>query len=413
LTEITNVKPDETKELIKAQGLNAFLDYASIGIILVDTDLNIILVNRFACDLFQYQEVELIGQKIDKLIPFRFHHRHEDHHNKFIENPKSRPMGLGLDLFAKKKNGVEFPVEVSLGTYKIDDDLYIISFINDITLRKNNENSIRLLNAELEQKVKERTEALEDAVVQLQQQVQETAEAEAELEKSLAKEKELGELKSRFVTMASHEFRTPLSTINSSAYLLQKYTLTDDQPKRDKHLERIISAVDAMTNILDDFLSVGKIEEGKVLPKIILADIRELIDSIVNQINPILKKGQKIEYLQLGKSMIEFDPSLMRHIIVNLISNAIKFSPEYKSIHITVDTLEKPWSLKIKDEGIGISHQDQQSLFERFFRGSNVLNIQGTGLGLHIVAKYTQLMDGSIQCTSELNRGTEFILIFP
>ncbi|MEP7321136.1 MAG: PAS domain-containing sensor histidine kinase [Saprospiraceae bacterium] len=407
------MKLDKTIERIKTQGLNTFLDYASIGIILVDTNLEIILVNRFACDLFQYQESELVGQKIETLIPFRFHQRHDVHHHKFMESPKSRPMGLGLDLFAKKKGGQEFPVEVSLGTYKIDDNQYIISFINDITLRKQNENSIRELNTELEQKVKDRTEALEEVVTKLKLQAQETAEAEAELEKSLAKEKELGELKSRFVTMASHEFRTPLSTINSSAYLLQKYTSSEDQIKRDKHLERIISAVDAMTGILDDFLSVGKIEEGKVKAKINPGDIKELIESIINQINPILKKGQNIEYVHQGKSMVDFDPALMRHIVVNLISNAIKFSPENKPIHINSNALHSPWTLKIKDEGIGISQQDQQNLYERFYRGSNVLNIQGTGLGLHIVARYTQLMDGQISCKSELNRGTEFLLKFP
>jgi PAS domain S-box-containing protein len=398
---------------IKEQGLDAFLDYASIGIILVNSNLEIILVNKYACDLFQYEESELMDRKIDYLIPQRYRTSHIGHHNKYMQNPLSRIMGTGLDLFAKKKDGSEFPVEVSLGTYKIDDELYIISFVNDITVRKENENSIRNLNTELEQKVKERTEALEEAIVKLQRQVKETEEAEAELEKSLAKEKELGELKSRFVTMASHEFRTPLSTIHSSAYLLQKYVTTEDQPKREKHLERIISSVNSLINILDDFLSVGKIEEGKIAAKIAATDIKDLIDHVINQAHPILKRNQNIEYVHQGQTMLDIDPSLMKHILLNLISNAIKFSPEGKDIHISIEAEKNPWFLKVRDEGIGISVADQSNLFDRFFRGSNAANIQGTGLGLHIVAKYVQLMHGEISYHSEINKGTEFVLKFP
>lgn len=398
---------------IKEQGLDAFLDYASIGIILVNSSLEIILVNKFACDLFQYEESELMDRKIDYLIPERFHNRHFGHHTKYMQKPQSRPMGIGLDLFAKRKDGSEFPVEISLGTYKIDDEFYIISFVNDISVRKENENSIKRLNTELEQKVRERTEALEEAIVKLQRQVRETEEAEAELEKSLAKEKELGELKSRFVTMASHEFRTPLSTIHSSAYLLQKYVTTEDQPKREKHLERIISSVNSLINILDDFLSVGKMEEGKIAAKIAPTDIKDLIEHVMNQAHPILKRNQNIKYEHHGLTILDLDASLMKHILLNLISNAIKFSPEGKDIHITIDAEKSPWVLKVRDEGIGISIADQANLFDRFFRGSNAANIQGTGLGLHIVSKYVQLMHGEITYHSEINRGTEFILKFP
>lgn len=398
--------------MIVEQGLHTFLNYASIGIVLVDSKMEIILVNKFAAELFGYQPEELYGLRIETLIPMRYHKSHHQHHFTYFKSPQNRPMGLGMDLFAIKKNGVEFPVEVSLGTYKINDDVYIISFINDISLRKESEEAIKRLNAELEQKVLDRTEALADAIVQLQKQIKETEEAEAELAKSLVKEKELGELKSRFVSMASHEFRTPLSTITSSAYLLQKYVTTEDQPKREKHLERIISSVNTLTDILDDFLSVGKIEEGKIVAKPLEGDIQEHVKTVINQVSPILKKGQQVYYSHQGNKMTQFDPSLMKHIILNLLSNAIKFSAENKPISIATDTREQPWTLSISDEGIGIADQDQVNLFDRFFRGSNATTIQGTGLGLHIVAKYAQMMDGTIECKSVLHEGTSFILKF-
>ncbi len=407
------MKEKKILDYIKEQGIDAFLDYASIGIILVDSTLEIILANKFACDLFLYHEEELIGTSINKLIPQRFHGRHEGHHTQYMSNPQNRPMGPGRELFARRKDGSEFPVEISLGTYKINKGVYVISFINDISIRKQNEKFIHDLNMELEQKVLVRTAELDETVNKLRYQIKETEEAEAELEKALAAEKNLGELKSKFVTLASHEFRTPLSTINSSAYLLQKYVATEDQPKRNKHIDRIITSVNSLISILDDFLSVGKIEEGKVAIKFIPTDIQEIVETAIHQINPILKKGQVIHYRQYGPTILDFDPSLMKHIIPNLLSNAIKFSPEGKPIHLIVDSRSRPWRLSVKDEGIGISKEDQESLFERFFRASNAAHIQGTGLGLHIIGKYVQLMQGTILCQSELNQGTTFDLKFP
>jgi PAS domain S-box-containing protein len=400
-------------EFIKKQGLNAFLDYASVGIILVDSKMEIILVNRFVQEMFGYTKEELQFKKIDLLIPARFHANHDKHQARYFEHPQNRPMGLGMDLYAVKKDGTEFPVEVSLGTYKIGDEVFVISFVNDITLRKENEASIKRLNAELEKKVLERTEALAEAIVKLQNQIKETEEAESELAVSLAKEKELGELKSRFVSMASHEFRTPLSTINSSAYLLQKYNTTEDQPKREKHLERIISSVNTMTDILEDFLSVGKMEEGKVIAKIVECDIQEQVNHVINQMKPIVKEGQEIHYSHVGPVRVWADPSLMKHICLNLLSNAVKFSPPHQAIQVRTDTSQRPWVLIVEDQGIGISQEDQKYLYDRFYRGANASNIQGTGLGLHIVSKYTGMMDGTITCESELNVGTRFILRFP
>jgi PAS domain S-box-containing protein len=375
------------------QQFDALFNNAAIGIIIVDSSGIITMANNYAHRQFGYHTTELVGEQIEILIPGRYAHNHIEHRKNYHGgNAHSRPMGMGIDLFGKKKDGNEFPVEVSLSFYKKDGNEFVISFINDISIRKKAEDSLLKLNEELEQKVHERTSSLQEA---------------------LEKEKELNELKSRFVSMASHEFRTPLSTILSSAYLVTKYETIDDQAKREKHIQRIVSSVNMLTDILNDFLSVGKIEEGKIQVRFSEFDIRELIKVLIAEMQTILKSGQSIEYLHHGEWHIVLDPTLLKHIVMNLISNAIKFSPEKSTIQLHTRVLsDDSCNLSIKDCGIGISKEDQEHLFERFFRGENVSNIQGTGLGLHIVAKYAELMNGNIVCNSEIGKGTEFIINF-
>ncbi|HEY5392582.1 MAG TPA: HAMP domain-containing sensor histidine kinase, partial [Hanamia sp.] len=240
--------------------------------------------------------------------------------------------------------------------------------------------------------------------------ISETKKNEEELKKALDRERELNEMKSRFVSTASHEFRTPLSTVLSSTYLLQRYTNTEDQPKREKHVERIISSVNLLTDILNDLLSVGKIEEGKVVPKYSHFNIREHIKRNIDEIKIIQKKGQKIIFNHSGKEDVCLDPSMLTHIVTNLLSNAIKFSPENSAIRIETERTGSSLRLCVKDHGIGIPKEDQPHLFTLFFRGMNAAGIQGTGLGLHIVRKYAELMNGKIECLSEPGKGAEFFI---
>ena len=379
----------DNKSLI--QEYEALFNNAAIGIITVDETGNIVLANEYALKQFGYAREDLIGKKIEVLIPGRYQAKHEKHRTSYYrDNPHSRPMGSGMDLFAVRKDGREFPVEVSLSTYRTADGLFAIAFVSDISIRKQSENELVKLNAELEQKVRERTQSLTEA---------------------LEKEKELNELKSRFVSMASHEFRTPLSTILSSAYLLTKYQESEEQPKRDKHIQRIVSAVNTLNDILNDFLSVGKIEEGKIQLRFAEVDVEQVIGSIINELQTIIRPGQRIIYQHRGERHFWLDPTLLKHIVMNLLSNAIKFSPVNGDIHID-SAIAGDMTMSVRDKGVGISREDQQHLFERFFRGHNVVNIQGTGLGLHIVGKYVELMNGTIVCQSELDEGTAFIITF-
>ncbi len=388
------------------QRFGALFDYASIGILVTNRRGEIVMINDFALDQFGYLREELLGRTVEALLPAHLRERHIGHRERYVAHPQSRPMGIGLDLFAIRKDGTEFPVEISLSHYQNEEGTFVIAYINNITARKQAEENIERLNNELEQMVEERTLQLRKAMEMLET-------SKEELTAALGKEKELSELKSRFVSLASHEFRTPLSTILSSAFLVKQYAAEEDQSKRNKHLQRIVSSVNLLTDILNDFLSVGKIEEGKIQVRTINFDVKDLFYNVIQEMQGIIKEQQVIDYQHNGMPDVTLDPSLLKHIVMNLVGNAIKFSDKDATIRVRTYREEDQFKLVVADNGIGMSHEDQQHLFERFFRGANVSNIQGTGLGLHIVSKYSELMDGSISCESELGKGTTFIVNFP
>ena len=399
--------------------MEAVFDYATIGIVITNNEGFIIDFNKQAEIQFEYTKDEIIGSKVEVLLPSKFHDKHEQHRYGFYQHPKNRVMGAGRDLYGRKKNGTEFPVEVSLSQYSLDNELYVVAFVVDITIRKNNEilvleqkneleqvsEAVQQLNKKLELKVEERTMMLKEILSELEK-------SKEELKDALEKEKKLSELKSRFVTMASHELRTPLSTILTSLSLIDKYTTGEDQSKRERHIMRSKGAVNNMKNILDDFLSLNKLEEGKVIAHFSDFDIRENLENIIEEMKSLSKAGQQFIYQHQNERTVWLAASLFKNIMINLLSNAIKFSPENSVITINSFVDEKKIRISVKDEGIGISEEDLQHLSERFFRGGNALNIQGTGLGLHIVTKYLELMKGSLQCISNFGKGTEFIVLF-
>lgn len=380
----------------------------------------IVLANEAAGRQFGYQPEELIGQSIEILVPSRFQRKHEAHRENYQHHPEPRRMGQGRDLFGLKKDGTEFPVEVSLSPAKIDDEEIIIAFTIDITRRKQQEALIqekqkeletitlhlKQANEQLEKKVMDRTQVLHEALTALEK-------SKTELQHALEKEKELNELKSRFLSMASHEFRTPLTAILSSASLISDYSDSHHQEKRMKHIERITNAVNSLNDILSDFLSISKIEEGKISAEFKPFSIRHLLEEIESELKAMLKKNQHLHIQHLGEEIIISDRKLIRQIIVNLLSNAIKYSDEATEVKLITHCTPLELKITVSDQGIGISKEDQKHLFERFFRGSNAGNIQGTGLGLNIVAGYVQLLGGKISCQSELEKGTSFIVIIP
>jgi PAS domain S-box-containing protein len=393
---------------------------ATEGIILTNGKGNIVMVNPAAERMFGYTPEEINDKPIEILIPDRFRLHHQGLRAGFSTNPSNRSMGQNRDLFGKKKDGSELPVEVSLSHYIQKGEPFVIAFIVDITKRKEIEQNmlqqkmelekisseIRKLNAELEAKVEERTVILKEALQKLE-------ESQTELSEALEKERLLGEIKNRFLSMASHEFRTPLSTVLSSASLLSKYTKEEEQEKRNRHIEKIKNSVKHLNDILEDFLSLGKLDEGKVQSNQAEFNIAELIEETTDEMKGLVKQGQEINYTHQGGKNIITDKKLLKNILINLISNAIKFSDEGTSIEIQSERRDENVIVSVADHGIGISKEDQAHLFSSFFRGGNATNIQGTGLGLHIVQRYLELLGGEVHLQSELNKGTTVTFTIP
>lgn len=388
------------------EGTDALFLFASEGILVANGESEIIRVNPSAEKLFGYQKDELIGQKIEILIPRRLAEKHVHQRTKYNSSPQARTMGSGLELFGLKKDGTEFPLEISLSPYSTDEKKFVIAFIIDITRRKQAESKLKNYSVELEKQVRNRTLILEEAIEQLEN-------TKLELHNSLEKERELSELKTRFVSMASHEFRTPLTTMLTSLSLVNKYGEKNDKTSQAKHVGKIKSSIHNLTDILNDFLSVSKLEEGKIenLPQML--DIPSFISEIISEMEFLAVNNQIIQYKHEGETIGNLDKKLLKNILFNLISNAIKFSPEGGIIDIKSCIEDSKFKISVQDHGIGISKEDQKHLFERFFRGHNAMHIQGTGLGLSIIAKYAELMNGTINFESQENRGTTFTTIIP
>jgi signal transduction histidine kinase len=322
-------------------------------------------------------------------------------------------MGSNMELSARRRDNSEFPVEVSLSPFTTSDGEYIVSFIIDISLRKKQEEAlleahrqIQSLNADLEERVQLRTRELAQALEEIEQSKQEVMRA-------LEKERQLNDMKTKFVTIASHEFRTPLATILSSASLIGRYTHAEEDEKRKKHVQRIKSTVTNLTEILNDFLSLGKLEEGQIRNVPIVFNIAEFCQELIDELRSVCKENQQIFYTHEGDSEVCIDRHLLKNVLINLLSNASKYSDAGKQIFLSSSKKEKTIHFEVQDQGIGIPEQDQAYVFDRFFRAHNSGTIQGTGLGLNIVKKYIQLMQGEIKLTSQLNQGTTVSLDLP
>lgn len=400
--------------------VNALFEHATEGMILTNAKGEIILINPAALALFNYTLEELLRKQVETLIPMRFHSAHTHYREDFYRSPSNRSMGHNRELYAKTKEGREFPVEVSLSFYREKNEFFVVAFVVNITERKRAEKElldqknqleqitldVRKLNAELETKVEQRTLILREALQELEK-------SQEELSEALDKEKELSEIKSRFVSMASHEFRTPLSTVLSSASLISKYTNSDEQEKRDKHIRRIKDSVKHLNDLLEDFLSLGKLEEGRISTEVAMFNVHNFLEEVIDEIRSILKEGQEIHSAYEGEPVFVSDKRMLKNILINLLSNASKFSPEGAAIWVTMKNSGVELCTMIKDKGIGIANDDKEHLFTSFYRAKNAVNIQGTGLGLHIVKRYIELLSGTIHLESALGQGTEVTILVP
>lgn len=400
---------------LKNQGvLNLVFESASEGIIVVNSSQQIVAVNSAAEDMFGYAEGELDDKHLDLLIPKTYQHNHHQHFKNFIDHSQKRQMGHGRDLHGVKKNGETFPVEAGLNPFEIDGEKYVMSLVIDISVRKKAQLKIRELNSELEEKIKIRTAELQETVQDLEAEVTRRKKAEEKIKSALQKEKELNELKTKFLSLVSHEFKTPLSGILTSATLLEKYRTEEQQEKREKHVGTIRNKIHYLNNILNDFLSIERLDSGKGQYKFIEFSLNRLINEVVYNANVTLKNGQEINYPKDRDDIILFqDEKILELILSNLMGNAIKYSPENTNIDFDYQVKNDRITFTVKDEGMGIPEKDQKHIFERYFRAENALLDQGTGIGLNIAKSHLENLNGSIDFTSEENKGTTFTVELP
>ncbi len=491
-----------------------FFEDSSEGLAVVNKDGIIERVNGAFCAIFAYERNELLGVKMDILLPDSIRGKHDQLRAHYNANPSHRPMGKNRDLFGKKKTGELIPLEISLSPIKVDGHAQKVAILlSDISERKQTESQIKDLNEQLNKTVDQRTRELQASqtlyeqiarnfpngtinvfdrsmnyvfvegeelqklginskllrgtnylnripeevrdlmasklyevfegnlvkfevtlnkdiyqitgvplededkqisqILMVERNVTEEVRAKKDVEHALMKERELNELKSRFVSMASHEFRTPLTTINSSATLISKYDQTEQQDKRLKHINKIQNNVEHLSNMLNDILSLSKLEEGKISKELVEFNLLDFIKDVIEEAELFSNGKVTVSYSFQGDENVRCDPKILKNILSNLLSNAIKYSFEEGKVELVAKNSSDAIYFSVSDNGVGIPIEDQAQIADRFFRASNVSNIEGTGLGLNIVKKYLQALDGELTFASEPNELTIFKVKIP
>jgi PAS domain S-box-containing protein len=386
--------------------LHAIINTAIDGIITIDYRGLIESMNPAALKIFGYEENEVTGKNISVLMPEPDKSAHNGYLNRYQTTGDKRIIGIGREVLGLKKDKTTFPFRLAVSEVEYENRKIYTGFIHDLTKEKAAQTELLHYTEELEHRIKERTQVLQTLVNELEK-------AKEDVSISLEKEKELNQLKTRFVSMASHEFRTPLSSVQLSASLIDKYIERQDEHNIKKHTSKIKNSIGHLTGILNDFLSVEKLEAGKTEAENQEFDLVKFSEDITEDMQQIAKENQFIVYQHTGESStVTLDPALLRNSVINLISNSIKYSGENTFIEFNTEINENEICITMKDNGIGIPEEEQKNLFEPFFRAHNTGNIPGTGLGLNIVKRYVELMNGKVIFNSSAGNGTSISLIF-
>ncbi len=386
----------------------------SEGLIVVNGERIIVATNKKTDKMFGYLSEELIGQSLNILIPDSFSEVHNNHVKDYFDTERSRKTPVGRCLFGLRKSKQQFPVEVTLCPFTIYDINYVLALAVDKTEIKEKDNQIHELNSDLEKKIKSRTQELRDTVAMLKKEIKRRVEAEEKIKSALKQERELNDLKTKFLSLVSHEFKTPLSGILTSATLVGKYEEKEEQEKREKHLNTIIGEVRHLNGILTDFLSIERLEKGKEIYRFSDFSLSKVVNEVVYNANMLLKTGQHINYPEnIEDVTIHQDEKIFSLILTNLLYNSVKYSPENSAIDILVDHDDDKMAMTIKDQGIGIPKKDQKHIFKRYFRAENVLLNHGTGIGLNIIKGHIENLGGIIHFKSRVNIGSTFTVELP
>lgn len=271
------------------------------------------------------------------------------------------------------------------------------------------------MNETLELKVQERTLDLQILVKKLKDEIEQHNKVQQELKFMLDKEKELNQMKTRFVSMVSHEFRTPLTVIRSAAQMIRKYHDSLTKEEKIDYLNRILGTVDNLTDLIENVLFIGKEKENKTE-----IDAKEKIDlirfteNLINEFESTLLYRREINFSTIGyRDKVETNERYLRLILMNLLSNAAKYSSRDTPIELKLYFNDDNYTYQVTDYGIGIPEDEQEKIFELFYRAENVGKISGSGIGLQVVLNSLQKLNGNLDLSSKLNKGTTFTVTIP
>lgn len=411
--DITERKMNEAAIKESEEKYRVLIQTSPDSILVLDFEGKIAFANDKAAVVHKYSDVnEIIGLDARCLIvPEETAH---------IYANLERVLTTGKPVFDEfvfvKKDGERFYADLNLSLVCDSENkpTAVIGVARDISERKENEFELEKYRHRLEDLVKERTARLEEVNSLLESEIRKQKEAEVKVIRALEKEKELNILKSEFISTASHEFRTPLATILSSTELISRYWEKSDKEKILNHADRIKKSIRYLTGLLDDVLLISRSEAGKIIFNPQQTDLIKLCEAVYEETKSLITEKHILHIdLHLGNGEFFVDEKLIKHILTNLLSNAVKFSVNGGAVDFSARADEKEIIFEVNDQGIGISEEDKNRVYEPFSRGGNIGAIRGTGLGMSIIKRSVELHKGNISFDSKVNKGTKFTVHIP
>jgi PAS domain S-box-containing protein len=364
------------------------LEAAPDAIVEVSSEGQIVLVNRIAEEMFGYSRDELVGESVDLLVPDAIRHQHYRHRDSYLEHPRTRPMGSGLELHARRRDGSLFPVEISLSPIQTDSGMHVTAVIRDVTERKRTEQEVRRLQSQYTSDLEARNQEIERA----------------------------NRLKSEFLASMSHELRTPLHTIIGFAELLQEGSEGGLNEAQKRFVEHIHNDSGHLLELINDVLDLSKIEAGQLVLKRERYALERSIGEALAAIRPgAAAKSIHIEDRGQIQCEVDADPLRVKEMLYNLLSNAVKFTPEGGTVWIETEQESGFARVTVGDTGVGIPADEQENIFDKFYQVGNTTRgvREGTGLGLSITKELVQMHGGWMEVVSAPGEGSRFTFTLP